>query len=61
MLRIADDKPEVLKRCFDNVIDLYNKGVFKPLTGKIFPVAEIAAAHNFLESRQPVGKVAVSW
>ncbi len=61
MLRIADDKPEVLKRCFTAVFDLYQKGIFRPVTGKIFPVSEISNAHEYLESRQSVGKVAVSW
>ena len=61
MLRIADDKPEVMQRCFKNVYKLYQEGVFRPHEGKVFAASEIAAAHEFLESRKSIGKVAVSW
>ena len=30
MLRIADNKPDTLKRCLDNVVKLVEQGVFKP-------------------------------
>lgn len=61
MLRIADNKPEVLQRCFENVIRLYNEKVFQPVTGKIFKVSEIADAHEYLEMRKSIGKIAVEW
>lgn len=61
MLRIADHKPMVLKRCLENVVRLYDEGVFKPSAGKIFKAEEIAQAHKFLESRQSTGKVACKW
>lgn len=61
MLRIADHKPNTLKRCLENVVRLYNEGVFKPTEGKIFKAEEIAQAHNYLESRQSTGKVACKW
>ncbi len=61
MLRIADDKPEVIKRCLDNVIRLTNEGVFKPVVGKTFSIADIAAAHAYLENRGSMGKVVVEW
>lgn len=61
MLRIADNKPQVLQRCFENVIRLYREGVFRPVTGKIFSVTQIAEAHEYLESRKSVGKISVEW
>lgn len=61
MLRIADDKPLLLKRCLDDVIDLYKKGIFKPLVGKTFPASEIAKAHEHIEQRESVGKVTIKW
>jgi NADPH:quinone reductase-like Zn-dependent oxidoreductase len=61
MLRIADSKPETLKRCLDNVIKLYGEGIFKPQVGKVFPVSQIGGAHAFLEGRQSTGKVTVTW
>ncbi len=61
MLRIADGKPEVLKRCLENVVRLVEEGVFKPQEGKVFKAADIAEAHKYLESRKSTGKVACEW
>ncbi len=61
MLRIADNKPAVLQRCLTNVVRLTEEGVFKPTIGKVFPVNDIAAAHEYLEKRKSMGKIAVQW
>ncbi|MES2621428.1 MAG: zinc-binding dehydrogenase [Bacteroidota bacterium] len=61
MLRIADGKPLVLKRCLENVVRLVEEGVFKPQGGKIFKAEEIAEAHKHLEGRKSTGKVACIW
>ena len=61
MLAIADNKPLVLKRCLDGVMELYKKNVFKPFAGKVFPASEIAKAHEYIESRASMGKVAIKW
>ncbi len=61
MLRIADNKPERLKRCLDNVVKLHEQGIFKPMVGKVFPVSQIGEAHAFLESRRSTGKITVTW
>lgn len=61
MLKIADHKPHVIKRCLDNVVQLVEEGVFRPQGGKIFKAEDIAEAHKYLESRQSVGKVACEW
>jgi NADPH2:quinone reductase len=61
ILRIADGKPLVLKRCLENVVRLVEEGVFKPSVGKIFKAEEIAEAHKFLEGRKSTGKVACAW
>jgi NADPH:quinone reductase-like Zn-dependent oxidoreductase len=61
MLKIADQHPEVLERCLKEVSALAASGVFKPVLGKVFPVSEIAAAHEYLENRGSVGKVVVEW
>lgn len=61
MLQIADKKPIVIQRCLKEVTRLTEEGVFKPMLGKAFPVAEIGAAHEFLEKRKSMGKVAVEW
>lgn len=61
MLRIADEKPAVLQRCLQEVIKLTETGIFKPHTPHVFPVAELAAAHDLLENRGSTGKIAVAW
>jgi len=61
MLRIADNNPNRLKRCLDNVVKLYDEGVFKPQVGKVFPVSQIGDAHAFLEGRKSTGKITVIW
>ncbi len=61
MLRIADSKPEVLQRCLEAVVALVEENIFNPTLGKTFSVAEIAAAHEYLEKRKSIGKVVVSW
>ncbi len=61
MLKIADGKPMVLKRCLENVVRLVEEGVFKPQEGKLFKADDIAEAHKYLESRKSTGKVACEW
>ena len=61
MLRIADDKPEVLHRVLKGTVDLFNKGVLKPLSGGIYNVSELAEAHDNLEKRKTMGKIAITW
>lgn len=61
MLRIADDKPEVLNRVLKGTVALYEKGIIKPLEGGLFPVEEIAKAHTDLQHRKTMGKVAITW
>jgi NADPH2:quinone reductase len=61
MLKISDHKPEVLKRCMENVVKLVEQGVFTPATGKIFKASDIVEAHKYLEGRKSTGKVACVW
>lgn len=61
MLKIADNKPETIQRCLEAVVRLYNEGVFAPTVGKVFPISELAEAHEYLEKRKSIGKVAVKW
>ena len=61
MLRVADSHPHVLQRCLNSVVKLTEEGIFTPATGKVFPVSEISAAHEYMEKRKSIGKVAVTW
>lgn len=59
MLRIADNKPEVLKFCLEQVIELYKKGLIHPQVGHIYRENELVKAHADLESGKTMGKLVV--
>lgn len=61
MLRVADDKPDILQRCLQNVVNLHGQGILKPHTGAVFTADKLVEAHEYLESRKSVGKVIVKW
>jgi NADPH2:quinone reductase len=61
MLRIADNRPMVLKRCLEKVVELVHEGVLNPTEAKVFQIEELAEAHEFLEGRKSIGKVSVKW
>ena len=61
MLAIADHKPMILKEVMAEVGRLTREGIIRPVLGKTFPASQIAEAHEFLESRQSTGKIALTW
>ncbi len=61
MLKLADNRPDIVQHCLIEVMTMYRAGEINPSPGQIFPVSEIAAAHEMLESRKSIGKVAVRW
>ncbi len=42
------------------VFDQIEKGHFKPLVDKTFPLSQIVEAHRYMESNQQIGKIVVS-
>jgi NADPH:quinone reductase-like Zn-dependent oxidoreductase len=61
MLRIADQRPLVLQQCLQNVIALAQQGELKPVVDGVYPIAQLAEAHERLETRQTMGKIAIRW
>ena len=61
MLHIADDRPEVLARTMKAVVELWKNGEIKPVVGGEFKADELAEAHEFVEGRNSIGKVAIRW
>ncbi len=61
MLRIADYKPQLFKTIFAGVMDMAEKGIIKPIMSKNYKPEEIAEAHKYLESRQSIGKITITW
>ncbi len=48
---------ERTRQCFERMRDFVQKHSIKPIVGKIFPLEKAAEAHQFIESRQSMGKV----
>ena len=61
MLKIADEKPEVIQECLNAVISLYREKVIEPQIGGEFNASELAKAHALLESGNTIGKLAIHW
>jgi len=61
MLRVADYKPQALKRTLERVIELVDQGVLDPRLDKSFRADQIAEAHDYVEGRKSMGKVVVTW
>lgn len=61
MLHIADEKPQVIRRCLDAVVKLTEEGTLRPYVGGVFKYDKIGDAHALLESRKSKGKIIVEW
>jgi NADPH:quinone reductase-like Zn-dependent oxidoreductase len=59
MLRIADNRPLVIKRCLENVVRMTREGTLNPVVGGEFKFEDIAKAHALLESRKSMGKIVI--
>ena len=42
------------------VLRFFERGLLKPVVDKVFPLAELRAAHEHLENKQQFGKVVVA-
>ncbi len=61
MLKIADNKPEVLSECLKEVFKMYQSGQLIPQVGGEFVVTEFNSAVMELASGKSTGKIAVVW
>lgn len=61
MLRIADNQPQILQHCLQQVTQLAAEGILQPIVGGVYPIEKLPDAINQLENRQTVGKVVVEW
>ena len=55
--RLRVQAPELLQVSYQELQTLVETKKIRPLIGRIFPLAEAAAAHQFIQSRQSMGKV----
>ncbi len=61
MLRIADNKVEIIGKCLEELHSLLTQGEIKPTIGAVYPADKIAEAHDLLESGKSTGKIYVQW
>lgn len=61
MLRVADHKPELFNEILVNVLSMAEKAQIQARLAKLFDAENIAEAHQYIESRQSVGKVVIQW
>ena len=61
MLHIADQNPQIINALLKQAISGYSKGIYQPKMAFSGSINEISKAHNLLESRGTIGKLAISW
>lgn len=61
MLRIGENRPEVIQRCLRECVTRGVAGEFQPVVGGVFSAQDVAKAHEALESRKTKGKLAIRW
>lgn len=61
MLKVADEHPQIIGRLLNQLVHMHSEGKIKPVIGGEYSYAEIAKAHQFLESRKSAGKIILKW
>ncbi|WP_154858474.1 quinone oxidoreductase family protein [Cyclobacterium xiamenense] len=61
MLRVADQRIEIIGACLHALIGMWKKNDIRPQVGASFSASDIVAAHRLLESGKSTGKVYVHW
>jgi NADPH:quinone reductase-like Zn-dependent oxidoreductase len=50
-------RPGLLKKMFEQIMELFGQGLFKPLPTRFFPIAESAKAFSFMARGTHIGKI----
>ncbi len=61
MLRIAEDRPEIIAECLAGITNMRAQGAFRAHVHKVYGSAELPEALHALGAGDTVGKVVVSW
>ncbi|MCX7744952.1 MAG: zinc-binding dehydrogenase [Flavobacteriales bacterium] len=61
MLRIADNRPELIGLAMEAVIQLVNEQKIPRPCGQSFSMNDLSIAHELLENRKTTGKLAILW
>jgi NADPH2:quinone reductase len=57
--RWLTDHPDRVRPSVERVLDLLGRGLADPVVARVFPAVEVAAAHEYLASRQSIGRTVV--
>ena len=55
--RLMRHRRDVVQEAIEDLLQLWQDGVVKPVVGATFPLAQAADAHRLIEERRSVGKV----
>lgn len=61
MLRTAQERPQVVRRALEEVVSRALAGELTPVVGHVYDIEHLAEAHEALEQKKTVGKLAVRW
>lgn len=56
MLKVADQKPQIIKHCITQLVELWKGQKIKPVVGGIYSKENLGQAHHDLENRKINGK-----
>lgn len=59
--RSLEEKITVARDLSEHIVPLFDAGRLKPVVDRVFPFAEIRAAHELMESNQTFGKIVLRW
>ncbi len=61
VLKLGDNKPQLVAKCLSDVIQLAEQKVIDPVIYSAVNVSDINKSHSALECRKTIGKLAVFW
>jgi NADPH2:quinone reductase len=61
MLHIADHKPEIISELLEDAVQGYLNQTFQPQMSFHDNISKLGEAHELLEHRSTIGKLAISW
>lgn len=61
MLKVGDYRPEALQYTMQQVVKGAQEGYLKPENATIYRADQLATAHEALQTRKTIGKVAIQW
>ena len=59
--RSIEEKAEATHRFTTHVLPLISRGLVRPIVDRVYPVGEVRAAHEYLESNRSCGKIVLDF